>query len=209
VTQRYTIPTIRPAQARTAEPAGQAPVIDAVPSPPILPRATGELDRERINPRASVAPARIRARGTPSETPATEDKLRTLIFAREPNRAGWIEGELQRAPVTIQVARRVRTVVAALTKDPPPRPDLLIVDFDAISAGELFELHAVRHDGWTGRLIGIGNVPEELRVSLGIREVLNPPLARDQLLDCVAGTRHAVVTLACPILPPSSGGSRF
>lgn len=174
-----------------------------VPAPPQLPRATAELERG-LNPRgsASVAPARIRARGTPSESPVTDDKLRTLIFAREASRASWIEGELQRAPVTIQVARRVRTVVAALTKDPPPRPDVLIVDFDAITPPELFELHAVRHEGWTGRLIALGNVPEELRVSLGIRDVFTAPLVRDSLLDCLAGTRHAVVTLACPILPP-------
>ena len=211
MTQRHTIPTIRSAQTSAADSSGsrEPQTIDDLADfadPPVLARATGALDRDRLTPRTSpsVAPARIRARGTPGDAPMADDKLRALIFAREPACAGWIEDELQRAPVTIQVARRVRTVVAALTKDPPPRPDLLIVDFDAVSPGELFELHAIRHDGWTGRLIGIGIVPEELRVSLGVREVLGVPLVRDSLLDCVAGTRHAVVTVACPIVPPGT-----
>jgi hypothetical protein len=216
VTQRFTIPTIRPDQSRTNEPPKppEPPeprdprdlhITIAADDPPRPTRRTAELVHEHtVSARGSsgIAPARIRARGTPNEMPAPDDKLRTLIFAREPTRAGWIEGELLHAQVTIQVARRVRTVVAALTKDPPPRPELLIVDFDAISPGELFELHAIRHDGWLGRLIGLGRVPADLRASLGIDEVLAAPLVRDSLLDCVAGTRHAVVTVACPVIPP-------
>jgi hypothetical protein len=205
VTQRFTIPTIRPAQGRTDDSPDPRDPRDPGASPPLRARATAELAHEHApSARGStgIAPARIRARGTPSDAPAPDDTLRTLIFAREATRAGWIEGELLHAQVTIQIARRVRTVVAALTKDPPPRPELLIVDFDAVSPGELFELHAIRHDGWLGRLIGLGNVPDELRASLGIDEVFGAPLVRDSLLDCVAGTRHAVVTVACPIIPP-------
>jgi hypothetical protein len=57
----------------------------------------------------------------------------------------------------------------------------LIVDFDAVSAAELFELHAVRHDGWTGRIIGLGSVSAELVISLEIEQVFTAPFVRDSL----------------------------
>jgi hypothetical protein len=145
--------------------------------------------------------ARVRARGTPTDELARGEQLRTLIFAPERTRAAWIERELCHAPITIQIGRRIRTIVAALVKDPPPRPQLLIVDFDAVSADEIVELHAVRQSGWDGRLIAVGNVWPELRASLAIDDVLAPPLVRDSLLDCVAGTRHATVTISCPVIP--------
>jgi hypothetical protein len=42
----------------------------------------------------------------------------------------------------------------------------------------------------------------EQRTALGVDHVLDAPLVRDSLLDCVAGTKHAAVTTACPIIPP-------
>jgi hypothetical protein len=147
---------------------------------------------------------RIQARGTRrDEILAPGEQIRTLIFASEPTRAAWIEGELTRAPIsiTIQVGRKVRTVVSALVRDPEPRPQVLIVDFDSMSPGELLELHTIRHEGWTGRLIGLGAVTPELVASLGVDHVFRPPLIRDSLLDCVAGTRHAAVTVAIPLVP--------
>lgn len=162
-------------------------------------RGTGELGSAALarTPSATQQP-RSPARGTPGRPPLDDTQLRALIFAPERTRATWIESELSRAPVTIQVARRVRTVVAALIKDPPPRPQLLIVDFDSISPAELLELHTVRHEGWDGRMIGIGAVPRELCRSLEIDRVI-PALVRDSLLDCVAGTRHATETVPIPM----------
>lgn len=175
------------------------------PAPEALARGTGALAASAVANGTVPPPQRTRAPG-PSNPPATApgpasagDALRTLIFAPERGRASWIEGELARAAVTIQVARRVRTVVAALIKDPPPRPQILIVDFDAVSPGELFELHVIRHEGWAGRLIGIGNVPAELCGSLFVDSVLPLPLIRDSLLDCVTGTRHASETVPIPV----------
>ena len=146
---------------------------------------------------------RIQARGTRRDEILAGEQIRTPIYATEPTRAAWIESELSRAPIsiTIQVARKVRTAVSALLRDPPPRPQVLIVDFDAVSPGELLELHAIRDEGWQGRLIGLGNIPQELVRSLGIDHVLLAPLVRDSLLDCVAGTRHAAVTVAIPLVP--------
>ena len=163
-------------------------------------------DTEPDPPAAPARPThpRIQARGTRrDELLHPGDQIRTLIFAHEATRATWIEGELSRAPIsiTIQVARKVRTVVSALVRDPEPRPQVLIIDVDSMSPGELLELHAIREEGWTGRLIGLGAVTPELTASLGVDHIFRPPLVRDSLLDCVAGTRHAAVTVAIPLVP--------
>lgn len=157
-------------------------------------RETPHILRE-APPAPSVA--RV-ARGT-RDAVAPGEQIRTLVFAPSPERAAWVEAELSRAPISIsiQVGRRVRNVVSALVRDPPPRPHVLIVDFDAVSPAELIELHAIRDEGWTGRLIGLGNVPPDLRTSLDVERVL-AELVRDSLLDCVAGTRHAGATVPIP-----------
>jgi hypothetical protein len=208
VTHHSSIPTTfppeQPAELRTDDTRATL-----VPAPHVARATTAELGPDRATAARGSAghtqPPRVRTRGTPNaehpESPGDEP-LRALIFAPEKTRESWIEGELSRLTVTIQVARRVRTVVAALIKDPPPRPQLLIVDFDAVSAAELLDLHAIRHEGWMGQLIGLGAVPVELRSSLGVEQVCPTPLVRDSLLDCIAGTRHAAVTLACPVIPP-------
>ena len=171
------------------------------PAPEPRARGTAALESSAVASGTLPPPQRPRPRDRPSIPPTATagEAIRTLIFAPERSRATWIEGELARAPVTIQIARRVRTVVAALIKDPPPRPEILIVDFDAVSPGELFELHVIRHEGWAGRLIGLGSVPPELCGSLMIDSVLPLPLVRDSLLDCVAGTRHASETIPIPV----------
>jgi len=183
------------------------------PLPSKAPRGSGGL-RTPLPGNLRQAPLRP---GAPSKAPplvTDGGPIRTLIFAPEPNRARWIESELSqvqtqvlegdepRPRISIQLGRRVRTVVFALLKDPPPRPQVLIVDFDAVSPAELFELHAIRHDGWTGRLIGLGAVPEDLVISLEVEQVFTAPFVRDSLLDCVAGTRHAAVTITIPVIPP-------
>jgi hypothetical protein len=150
-----------------------------------------------------LASSRLRARGTPAKDVMPAAQLRTLVYAPQPARAAWIDRELSHPPITIQVGRSVSAVIAALVRDPPPRPDVLIVDFDALTPVELLELHAIRQEGWFGRLIGIGSVAPELCVSLGVDHVFVEPLVRDSLLDCVAGTNHAVVTTACPVIPNS------
>jgi hypothetical protein len=155
---------------------------------------------ESPEPLSSLPSAHLRARGTLRNDRGPDDQLRTLIYAPDPDRAAWIESELARtaSTVTIQVGRRVRTIISALVKDPPPRPQLLIVDFDALTSGELRELHAIREGGWHGRLIGLGAIPPGLRASLAVDHVLTAPFIRDSLLDRVAGTRHAAETTPMP-----------
>jgi hypothetical protein len=180
-------------------PPDKLPQTAAPIAPDDLPRSSDTAELPAVD--LELASSRLRARATPVRDIAPSEQIRTLVYAPEPSRAQWIERELSHAPITIQVGRRVRTVVAALVRDPPPRPDILVVDFDAVSPAELLELHAVRQEGWFGRLIALGSVSPELCTTLGIDHVLQEPLVRDSLLDCVAGTRHAAVTTACPVIP--------
>jgi hypothetical protein len=184
--------------ARITMPPGTAPRTMTPPPGLAVPRTTTPSSATLSS---DTQPPRVRARGTPrTEQPGPSgEPMRVLVFAPEKARAAWIEGELARLTVTIQAARRVRTAVAALIKDPPPRPQLLIVDFDAVSAAELLELHAIRDAGWAGPVIGLGSVPIELRMSLGVGHVVGA-LVRDSLLDCIAGTTHGAVTVAMPVI---------
>ena len=189
---------------------GAAPAKLTRASSSLSPNLPGSL---RQAPRRPATTGALRPRGPSPEELASGEPIRCLVFAPEPNRSRWIETELTqtqpsvlegaepRPKITIQLGRRVRTVVFALLKDPPPRPQVLIVDFDAVSPAELFELHAIRHDGWTGRLIGLGDVPDDLCTSLEVDHVFTAPFVRDSLLDCVAGTKHAAVTVTIPVIP--------
>jgi hypothetical protein len=177
------------------------------------PRRSAESEPPSPSPGHTLSPTRpthprVQARGTRRDDIVIPgEQIRTMVFAPEATRASWIESELSRAPIsiTIQVGRKVRTVVSALVRDPEPRPHVLIVDFDAVSPGELLELHTIREEGWAGRLIGLGTVTPELMDSLAVDRVFAPPLIRDSLLDCVAGTRHAAVTVAMPLIPLRDG----
>ncbi len=186
-------------------PADRSPLPEPVTQPglpPLYPRLPELPDTAQLPAvDLGVASSRLRTRGTPRGSVSPTEQLRTLVFAPDPARAASIDRELSHAPITVQVGRSAHSVVAALTRDPPPRPDVLIVDFDAIAPVDLVELHAIRPGGWSGRLIALGHVPPELRASLGVDHVLATPLVRDSLLDCVAGTGHAEVTVACPVFP--------
>lgn len=98
--------------------------------------------------------------------------VRAVVYAPVEARAEWVERELHGEEIVIQIGRGVADVISALTDDPPPRPQILVVDFDAIHPGEILELHAVRERGWTGMIFALGNVPPDLRRSLRIEEVL-------------------------------------
>jgi hypothetical protein len=141
---------------------------------------------------------RILARGTRTKDAAPT--LRVIVHALEDQRAQWIERELSAVDAVVQIGRNVEQIVAALIEDPPPRPQVLVVDFDTISAGDLLHLHAVREHGWCGRIIGIGVVPAPLRASLGIERVLNTPLVRDTLRDSISEIGFHASTRRIPVL---------
>jgi len=82
------------------------------------------------------------------------------------------ERELAGDDVVIQVARNLAHVIAAVIDDPPPRPQILVIDLDTVTAGELLELHTIRESAWFGTIFAIGKVPAELRKSLHIQQVI-------------------------------------
>jgi hypothetical protein len=135
------------------------------------------------------------------QPPSGGDVLRAVIYAPEPTRAKWIDNELAEEKFTLQVARTVEQVVSALVEDPPPRPQLLIADFDAVSPAELLHLHAIRDQGWFGTVIALGNVPMATRKSLNIDRVIAPPFTRHTLRNAVGNAGIMGPTTKIPKLP--------
>ncbi|HET7505368.1 MAG TPA: hypothetical protein VFK02_30320 [Kofleriaceae bacterium] len=138
-------------------------------------------------------------RGADPSTP-TGEKIRVLVYAPSPVRASWVEAELASSAVMVQIGFSVEHVVSALVEDPPPRPQILVADFDEMNAGELMHLHVLREQGWFGRIIALGEVPDALRSSLAIERVLGAPFARDALREVITDTEFVAPTTRLPIL---------
>ena len=127
------------------------------------------------------------------------DRIRVLAFAGEPEIA-WIEEELATEQMTVQVARSVPQVVSALVEDPPPRAAILVADFDAIAPADLLQLHSIRERGWFGAIVGLGDVPVPLKVSLVVANVLAKPLKRGALKAAIARAGVGMATTKMPKL---------
>jgi hypothetical protein len=127
------------------------------------------------------------------------EQIRVLVFAPGSRRATWIETELAGTSILVQIGYSVSQVVSALVEDPPPRPQILVADFDDISPGDLLHLHVLREQGWFGRIIALGDVPEELCSSLMIECVIATPL-RDALRDVVTSSTFVAATTKMPVL---------
>lgn len=139
------------------------------------------------------------ARGTRTSTKQKDPVLRVIVYAPAEQRASWIDGELERVDALVQIARSVAQIIGALVEDPPPRPQVLVVDLDAISAGDLLYLHLIRERGWCGRIIGLGTAPPALRNSLGIERMLNTPFVRDSLTDAISEIGFHTATKKIPL----------
>lgn len=142
---------------------------------------------------------RLQSRGA-ERVAADGELVRVLVYAPSPPRASWIETELADRSVMMQIGYSVEHVVSALVEDPPPRPQVLIADFDDIAALDVMRLHVLREQGWFGRIIAIGSVPSALRLSLAIEHVLSAPLVRDALRDLMASLSFNTETTRLPIL---------
>ena len=142
---------------------------------------------------------RLQARGTPRYPHTSAEILRVIVYAPEPDREEWIASELENQKVLVHMARSIASVVETLVEDPPPRPQILIADFDAMTAGELLHLHSVRELGWFGQVIALGCVPVTLRLSMRIDRVLNTPFPRNTLRAIVA---HASQPGGCTLKMP-------
>jgi hypothetical protein len=126
------------------------------------------------------------------------DVVRVLVYA--PKRAAALEVELADKTVIIQIGFSVAQVVSALVEDPPPRPQILIADFDEMGPGEIMHLHVLREQGWFGRIIAIGDLPSALRSSLGVERVVTAPFTRDVLRDVLRNAGFAGPTTKLPVL---------
>ena len=126
--------------------------------------------------------------------------VRTLIYSPDPARAEWLEQELE--GMVLSIGRSIAYVVAALTEDPAPRPQVLVIDLDLLTPGELLELHAIREGGWCGKVIGLGRVPPSLADSLGVDTVLTFPVLPDALRDTVAAIKFDAATTRLPVYTP-------
>ena len=126
--------------------------------------------------------------------------IRVLVYAPSPTRASWVEAELQDKTVMVQIGFSVDHVVSALTEDPPPRPQILVADFDDIAPVEVMHLHALREQGWFGRIIALGTVAPALRTSLAIEHVLGAPYVRDALRGVITNAGFLTQTTKLPVL---------
>jgi len=144
---------------------------------------------------------RIHTRGTRDDrSAANSPRIRVLVFAPSESRLSWIESELVDEPVMVQIGHSVSQVVSALVEDPPPRPQVLIADFDAMNGGEIMHLHLLREQGWFGRIIALGNLPASLKSSLAVEHALRPPFATGALRDVIAASTFDTSTTKLPIL---------
>lgn len=126
---------------------------------------------------------------------APKDNTRALVFA--PDHETWVKSELAGTGLTVDIASSIRDVVYALIDEPPPRAQILIIDFSAITAGELLHLHSIREQGWFGNVIAIGRIPASLRKSMNVeRSVLVGPY-KLRPVAALAG-QHTVHTMRMP-----------
>jgi hypothetical protein len=131
-------------------------------------------------------------RGIRLESVAASNPTQTIVFVAQEERRRWVEGELGRARCTVQTARSVAHVVSALIEDPPPRPQVLVIDLESVAAGDLFGLHQVREQGWCGTIVALGAVSSSLRQSLKITRIITPPFVEGALGEELA--RHRAAT---------------
>ena len=127
-----------------------------------------------------------------------------IVYTPSIGRRRWIEGELVRRPeTTVEIKRTIAEVVTSLVEQPPP-PPILILDFDAISVGELMYLHTIREQGWGGAIIGLGTVPLAIRRSMSVDYVLTSPFVRDSLCQALGHAALTANTNRIPVLaePP-------
>ena len=141
---------------------------------------------------------RVHNRTVQEEPVFPGDVVRVLVYA--PSRAAALETELADKTVLVQIGFSVAQVVSALIEDPPPRPQILIADFDDMGPGEIMHLHVLREQGWFGRIIALGELPPALRSSLAVERVITAPFARDVLRDVIRNAGFSGPTTRLPVL---------
>ena len=128
---------------------------------------------------------RLQTRDLPRELPS----LRVLIYAPRSTRETWIVSEISRLEALVQVGRNLENVIAALGEDPPPRPAVLVVDFDQMDGGGMIQL--------------------PLRSSLGIERVISMPASDGMLSDAIGHVGFHAQTVRIPVRRDTSTMTAF
>lgn len=102
----------------------------------------------------------------------TASDVRCVALVADSFRGGWFASELAALHMDLHISPSVEDAVAVLVHDAPPRPQILFVDFDPLSAIDVLRLHTVREYGWFGIIIAFGDVSDDLKKSLNIERVL-------------------------------------
>ncbi len=97
---------------------------------------------------------------------------RVLVFTPDAAVRLRIEHELFGERVAADYVDTLVDLVAILTLVPPPWPQLLVVDADAVSRIDLELVGAIRGAGWPGMVISIGEPSTAMRTALGVDVVL-------------------------------------
>ena len=103
--------------------------------------------------------------------------------------SGWVEGELDGTRAVVEIRYTFEQVVAAVGAASIRRPQVLVVDFDALTAVELVAFCGLREHGWTGAIIALGDVPGALVEQVGVACVLRPPIRGHALRDALEDHR--------------------
>jgi hypothetical protein len=135
-----------------------------------------------------------------TERGSGKEQARVLLYAPDAKVMSWIDGALDRGAYLFQVARTAREIVTILVDDPPPRPQVLVADFDAMSAGDVLGLHSIRDRGWFGAIVALGTVAQSLCSSLNINVMLSRPLDADVLRDAVGALGLQNATTRIPTI---------
>lgn len=148
-----------------------------------------------------AAHPRLHARGSRDRLLTDAHTVRVLVYTPSEMRLAWVQAELGAdRTLALQIAHAVPQIVAGLTEDPPPRPQILIADVDALDPGALLHLHEVRERAWLGRIIALGTAPPALRRSLAIEHVLGPPFVEGALREILTTRGYVAATTRMPVL---------
>ena len=124
-----------------------------------------------------------------------------LVYAPDPAVLRWVQEEIDDQRTTFYVVREMAELIWALTQDVPPRPQILVADFDSMSPGEVLELHSAR-ERWFGSIIALGAVTDDLKASLNIEYVLGRPLGSETLRKAIGQVGLDRPTTKMPKLVP-------
>jgi hypothetical protein len=152
-----------------------------------------------VRPLAPIDPQSPPRPRPAARAPTGAPALRAIVLAPAADRRRWIEAEIARVRAVVQVARSLRGVITALCDDPAPRPAVLVVDLDALTAAEVMQLHEVRERGWFGTIIALGRAVPALRKSLDLGRVLSAPFVEDALAEALAHARSESIRRTVPL----------